>query len=427
VRQYEHGALVAVRGIGMGGGGGWGDGYGFGLARESSVEPAAIAFGAGGGGGAGGLRSLSVSPSMHALHALHVPPPPGSTGAGAATVFVTAAATDGTGGGGGGGGGRTMSTATAGDGGGDGIGMPLHDGPHPYHAPANISLPGAAGGGVGVGGGMKPSMSALALQQLASVAQAHATGQPMPPLTDMPPGTTFITFPAYGGGGQMGQNIPSTPMLMPQQRPNASILRLLRHSTVNDVGGGRTPSGHVLTVTTATTVEECIQKMTVCHSQNIRTGLRFTFSSVGVERVVGARARRGQRTVRGHRPPHGHLRLHAGPRLKETGCYIRCCITTDVMCFDATQASLSPAGGGLREQLAHQRRFAAAPIAEVNSRFIFECESANTMLHMQVLAMDASQHVTNTTFSPLPVGAPLIYAMQAGTASVIGFKPNTHR
>jgi hypothetical protein len=47
---------------------------------------------------------------------------------------------------------------------------------------------------------------------------------------------------------------------------------------------------------------------------------------------------------------------------------------------------------GLREALAHQRRFATAPISEVLS-----------MAH----------HVGSTSFKPLPAGAPLVYAAQA--------------
>jgi len=53
------------------------------------------------------------------------------------------------------------------------------------------------------------------------------------------------------------------------------------------------------------------------------------------------------------------------------------------------KATFSPAHASLRETLAHQRRFATASVSEV---------------------LEMSSHIAPTTFTPLPSGAPLIYA-----------------
>ena len=65
----------------------------------------------------------------------------------------------------------------------------------------------------------------------------------------------LLTAPHGHGGSIMSTVVP--------QAINAAVLRLLKHSTVNDVGGGKVRStGEVVTVDSRDTVEAALTRMT---------------------------------------------------------------------------------------------------------------------------------------------------------------------
>jgi CBS domain-containing protein len=132
---------------------------------------------------------------------------------------------------------------------------------------------------------------------------------------------------------------------------NADVLRLLRHSSASDLPGGRDSVVHA---TTKDTVEKCLTQMT---EHNVLSMPIFDESS---------------------------------------GKYVAMVHVLDIFALmldlvAKKKATFSPASGGLRETLAHQKRFAQAPITEV-------------------LAM--ASHLYPITFKPLPAGCPLIYPAQ---------------
>lgn len=168
-------------------------------------------------------------------------------------------------------------------------------------------------------------------------------------------GSHLVSIPVHITGG-VGSSLQQQgrPRQASQPRPNDSILRLLRHMTVTDLLGGLAASGSVITVNLDDAVELCITRMT---DHNVLSVPVFDKASDRFVAVV-------------------HI--------------------LDIFAFmldlvAKKKATFSPAGLGLRESLAHQRRFAAAPISEV-------------------LAM--STHISSTEFKPLPEAAPLLYAVQ---------------
>jgi hypothetical protein len=171
---------------------------------------------------------------------------------------------------------------------------------------------------------------------------------------------TIESIQAAGDHGFGTYPSSSPPLLLPYthpaNRPNAAVLRFLKHSTINDVPGGRTGGGSIVTVESRETVESCLTKMS---ENNV---LSVPVFDPTAERFIAI--------------------IHL----------------LDIFAFmldlvAKKKASFSPAGPsvGLRETLAHQRRFATAPISEV---------------------LEMSNPLNPTAFKPLPEKAPLIYAAQ---------------
>lgn len=222
------------------------------------------------------------------------------------------------------------------------------------------SLVAAAGGAVGAGGsGEDRSPSAVpgyhrhVVGLSSSSADGADAGLPLDGALGAAAGaggagaaTTLVTIPLPLSFGAGGAAAAARP-------PYASAVQhFLKHSSISDVPGGRSGGGSIVTVKLTDNVETCITRMT---ENNV---LSVPVFSEGEGKYVAI--------------------LH----LLDI-----CAFMLDLV--SKKKATFSPAHASLRETLAHQRRFATASVSEV---------------------LEMSSHIAPTTFTPLPSGAPLIYA-----------------
>lgn len=224
-------------------------------------------------------------------------------------------------------------------------------------SPSLLEPPAVGGAGAG---------SAAAAAAAAAAAGSALVSMPLP-----------LPMPASPAGLFSGVGVPVAVPLAPGMSVSAAVAaaaghpgltaavrHFLRHSTTSDVPGGVAGSGgSIVTVTLTDTIEVVITRMT---DNNV---LSVPVYDASKERFVAV--------------------LH----LLDI-----CAFMLDLV--SKKKASFSPAHASLRETLAHQRRFASAAVSEV---------------------LEMRQHISPIAFSPLPSGAPLIYAVHvlAGGAHAV--------
>lgn len=313
LREYEHGELVAAR-----------------LTAATTHVSGHMSRTASGGAFAAVPATPARAPSSHSLSALVA----ASASAGGMPAAAAAVAVSGGGGGGSSGGLSALLTATTG--GTGAAAAPAHDsftdegadtsfGDMPDHAAIGLQLH------AGHGGLTTVTIPTAAAASLLPAVAAHA-GVGTVTTAGVLPGVPGVTVPV-------------------SVKLNADVLRLLRHSSANDLPGGRET---VVACTTRDTVEKCLTQMTE------------------------------------------HNVLSMPIQDEASGKYVAIVHVLDIFAFmldlvSKKKATFSPASGGLRETLAHQKRFALACITEV---------------------LDMASHLYPTTFKPLPAGCPLIYPAQ---------------